>query len=111
MRVLELGCKAILVCKNLPIEDWHDAMMDAIWLRQRHPTGSNIRGDGDALRPIEQLTDGEHSRKRCNADLSHFVGFGSVAKVAMKSVRGSSLTNAVRERICYCVGRNGSMGN
>ena len=108
VKVLELGCKAILVCKNLPIDDWVSCMLDAIWLRQRHPTGSNIRGDGDALRPIEQLTDGEHSRKRCNNDLSHFVGFGTVAKIAM-NVRGSSLTNAVRERICYCKGRNGNM--
>ena len=68
-------------------------MEDTIFLRRRHPVGANIRGDGDAVRPIEQLIDGEHSQKRCNRELSHYAAFGTVARVSMTKIRGSDLLN------------------
>ena len=40
IKILVLGCKAIMVCGNLPIEDWPYAMFDTIYLRQRHPIGA-----------------------------------------------------------------------
>jgi len=109
VKALSLGCKAIMVCSNLPIEDWPDAMTDTLYLRQRHPIGENIRSDGDAVRPIEEMTDGDHSRKKCNHDLSHYCNTFTVARVSTPNILGSDLKNMVRERYCYCVGRNGNI--
>ena len=71
--------------------------------------GENIRSDGDAVRPIEQMTDGDHSRKMCNRDLSYYCNLFTVARVSTPNVKGSDLKNMVRERYCYCIGRNGNI--
>ena len=85
------------------------AMFDTIYLRERHPIGENIRSDGDAVRPIEEMTDGEHSRKMCNRDLSYYCNSFAVVCVSTPNVKGSELKNMVRERYCYCIGRNGNI--
>ena len=76
-------------------------MFDTIYLREWHPIGENIRNDGDAVRPIEEMTDGDHSRKMCNRDLSYYCNAFTVARVSAPNVKGSDLKNMVRERYCY----------
>ena len=99
VQVHEMGTKAILLQNNLPAEDWPYAEHNAMWLRNRYPLARNIKSrDGDAIRPLEQISNGRYSRRMCNHDLKHFVAFGTPCLISTPDVKGSNIENASRQR-------------
>jgi hypothetical protein len=52
--------------------------------------------DGDAVRPVEKLTDGHYSRRRIDKELSYNIGPGTLALVHDNRVKGSDVSAKVR---------------
>jgi hypothetical protein len=110
VKALCMRMKAILVEQSLPITLWVRAYQEAIYLANRYPLGRNLTSrDGDAVRPLEEMSSGRISRKELSKQLSNFVLFGTPAKVSMSKVRGADLINADRTRLCIAWGRVGDL--
>eukprot|EP01049_Picozoa_sp_SAG25_P010512 SAG25_NODE_1156_length_3756_cov_3.235986_7_plen_108_part_00 len=55
-------------------DKWRWMQKSFIWLRRRFPRQRDVVSkDGDAIRPIERISDGEYSRIRCNKELANYV--------------------------------------
>jgi hypothetical protein len=81
---------------------------DAEFLLNRFPVASGHVTkplDGDRARPIEIFTQGYHSRRRCNSELTYYVSSGTPCLVHVKRVKGSALAPKVRWGIA--AGRTG----
>jgi hypothetical protein len=72
--IVEQVIKSILMENNLPPEWWSRVSSDAEFLLNRFPiTSGHVTAplDGDRARPIEIFTQGYHSRRRCNSELTY----------------------------------------
>ena len=99
MRQIEMSMKAIMLENSLPIEWWEDALRQAIILRNLVPASKNVKsGDGDAIRPLEQLSGGRISRRECDRRLHHLILVGTPCLVATPKVKGSNVGNPARCR-------------
>ena len=86
------------LANSMPADKWRWMQKSFIWLRRRFPRQRDIVSkDGDAIRPIERISNGEYSRLRCNKDLANYVMPGTVVRVTNARVLGSSMTGAARE--------------
>ena len=97
--IVEQTIKSILMQNNLPPEWWSRVSQDAEFLLNRFPvTSAHVTAplDGDRARPIEVFTQGYHSRRRYNHELSYYVSTGTPCLVHVKRVKGSALAPKVR---------------
>ena len=82
VKAIELTCKAILAEQACPASWWEPCCDNAEDLRNHVPLSRNVRSeDGDAVTPIEELSDGKVSRRACHRFISHFVACGTPAMV------------------------------
>eukprot|EP01047_Picozoa_sp_COSAG01_P005737 COSAG01_NODE_199_length_22202_cov_23.993668_23_plen_130_part_00 len=67
---VELGVKRMMLANSMPADKWRWMQKSFIWLRRRFPRQRDVVSkDGDAIRPIERISNGEYSRLRCNKEL------------------------------------------
>jgi hypothetical protein len=86
------------------------AAVDAEWLMQHYPRGSDINSrDGDGIAPITALSKGRVSTAEVNNRKKNFFPYGTVCVVSSPHIKGSDLLQAARESIMYCVGRVGDL--
>ena len=94
----------------MPADKWRWMQKSFIWLRRRFPRQRDIVSkDGDAIRPIERISNGEYSRFRCNKELANYVMPGTVVRVTNARVLGSSMTGAAREHYAVAWKMKGDM--
>jgi hypothetical protein len=106
VKFFEITLKKLLLQGNLPIEDWPYAAVDAEWLMQHYPRGSDINSrDGDGIAPITALSKGRVSTAQVNNRKKNFFPFGTVCAVSSPHIKGSDLLQAARESVMYCIGR------
>jgi hypothetical protein len=66
----------------------------------------NIRSrDGDAPRPLGEMSNNRISTYFMNKMLLYFVPYGTVARVSMVKVKASDIEHAAREKWGVCIGR------
>ena len=76
---IEVVAKSILLENNLPFIFIEDAVNQGTALRNLFPLARNIHStDGDAIRPLEEITAGQISRRQCDNRLHHMVTLGAV---------------------------------
>lgn len=86
VKIIELGTKTIMTERMLPVDWWQEAADQACELRNYQPLSKSIvSSDGDAIRPLEQITDGRVSRKECDRLLHYFITVGTPALVTDNS--------------------------
>jgi hypothetical protein len=97
MGILEETVKGLLMERNLPPDWWGDCSLAAEFLLNRFAlTRDTKSSDGDAARPIENMTDGHYSRRRVDRELSYYLGPGTLAMVYDVKVKGSDVAAKVR---------------
>jgi hypothetical protein len=102
VNVYEQTVKAILMQRNLPGQWWGQASRDAMFLLNRFPTSAHIRApDGDAIRPLEFLTNGMVSRAQIDRELDAYVTLGTLCLVHNEAAKGSQLAAKVKYGISY----------
>ena len=99
VKQIELGTKYIMAENSLPVEWWETAADQAAMVRNLLPMVKNVvSGDGDAIRPAEQLSGGKVSRNKCNHILHHLTTVGTPCLVTMPNTKGSDVVNLARNR-------------
>ena len=100
VKQIEMGTKAIMAERSLPVDWWQEAANQAAELRNLLPTSENIvSSDGDAIRPEEELSDGRISRKECDRRLHYHVLVGTPAMVSdINQPKGSNIDQLNRVR-------------
>ena len=100
VKQIEMGTKAIMAERSLPVDWWQEAADQTAELRNLLPVSDAIvNGEGDAIRPEEQLSDGRISRKECDRRLHYHVLVGTPARVTDTSQpTGSTLDQITRVR-------------
>ena len=100
VKQIEMGTKAIMAERNLPIDWWQEAADQTAELRNLIPTSENVvSSDGDAIRPEEELSDGRISRKECDRRLHYHVLVGTPAMVTDNNQpKGSNIDRINRVR-------------
>ena len=89
---IEVVAKSILLEQNLPYIFIEDAVDQGVMLRNLFPLARNINSsDGDAIRPLEEITSGQISRRQCDNRLHHMVTLGSPCIVHSPKVKGSRI--------------------
>jgi hypothetical protein len=92
--IAEVTQKALLLQQALHHSWWQDCGDAAEFLLNRFPTTRTDKTmpiDGDQARPIEILTDGKHSRRQCDREISYFLAPGTPALVHDTKAKGSQL--------------------
>ena len=73
MGIMEGTVKSLLMERNLPPEWWGECTYAAEFLLNRFAlTRDTTSSDGDAVRPVEKLTDGHYSRRRVDRALGSY---------------------------------------
>ena len=86
VKIIELGTKTIMTERMLPIDWWQEAADQACELRNYQPLSKSVvSSDGDAIRPLEEITLGRVSRKECDRLLHYFITVGTPALVTDNS--------------------------
>ena len=99
VKMTEIGCKALMLQNSVNVGQWPHCTKQNSFLRQRMPRQIDIKSkDGDCARPRERLSNGRISRRQCNAELKHFITFGTPCRVSTPKTLGSNLEHAARER-------------
>ena len=100
VKQIEMGTKAIMVERSLPIDWWQEAADQTAELRSLLPVSDAIvNGEGDAIRPEEHLSDGRISRKECDRRLHYHVLVGTPAMVTDNNQpKGSNIDQINRVR-------------
>jgi hypothetical protein len=99
VKQMEIGTKAIMAERNLPVDWWQDAADQACELRGLVPvTKAIVNADGDAIRPEEHLSNGRISRKECDRRLHYFVLVGTPAMVTINNTKVSNIDQINRVR-------------
>lgn len=100
VKQIEMGTKAIMAERNLPVDWFQEAADQAAELRNLLPVSEAIvNADGDAVRPEEHLSDGRISRKECDRRLHYFVLTGTPAMVTDNNQpKGSNIDQINRVR-------------
>jgi len=89
---IEVVAKSILLEQNLPYIFIEDAVNQGAMLRNLFPLTRNISSsDGDAIRPLEEITGGQISRRQCDNRLHHMITLGSPCIVHSPKVKGSRI--------------------
>ena len=89
---IEVVAKSILLEQNLPYTFIEDAVNQGAMLRNLFPLTRNISSsDGDAIRPLEEITGGQISRRQCDNRLHHMITLGSPCIVHSPKVKGSRI--------------------
>ena len=89
---IEVVAKSILLENNLPFIFIEDAVRQGTMLRNLFPLSRNINSsDGDAIRPLEEITCGQISRRQCDNRIHHMVTIGSPCIVHSPKVKGSRI--------------------
>ena len=97
MGILEETTKACLMERNLEPSWWGECTLAAEFLLNRFAlTRDTKSSDGDAVRPVEKLTDGHYPRRRIDKELSYYIGPGTLALVYDNRVKGSDVSAKVR---------------
>jgi len=99
VKIVESCVKSILIAGNLPPGYWQSAVADTEFLLNRFPVTSDdvaVPLDGDASRPLENLTRGYYSRRSIDRELSYYIPTGTPCLVHDPSVAGSTLAPKVR---------------
>jgi hypothetical protein len=110
VKALELRMKAIMIEQALPISLWVKAYEDAMFIANLYALGRNVNSrDGDAVRPLEEISAGRISRSQINNMLKYFVQFGTPARVSKSKVRGADIQQADRSTLCIAWGRFGDL--
>jgi hypothetical protein len=74
VKALELRMKGIMLESSLPVTFWKLAYGEAIEISNMYPITKNIASrDGDAIRPLEEISNGRISRQFINKMLKYFV--------------------------------------
>ena len=96
---IEKGTKTLMLTTRLATEMWQLAADQAAELRNLHPLTRNIvSSDGDAVRPIEQLTHGRISRQQCDRRLAMYVLVGTPCLVSIPHTKGSNVDDIARTK-------------
>ena len=100
VKQIEMGTKAIMAERSLPVDWWQEAADQTAEIRNLIPTSENIvSNDGDAIRPLEELSDGRISRKECDRRLHYHVLVGTPAMVTDNNQpKGSNIDRLNRVR-------------
>ena len=99
VQIHALGMKRIMLSNSLLLEHWPLASKQHIWLWQRYPRGKDIRSsDGDAVRPLEMLSNGRISRLQISKELSRFVTVFTPCLISTPHVIGSNIEKMDRSR-------------
>lgn len=100
VKQIEMGTKAIMAERNLPVDWFQEAADQAAELRSLLPVSEAIvNAEGDAIRPEEHLSDGRISRKACDRRLHYFVLTGTPAMVTDNNQpKGSNVDQVNRVR-------------
>jgi hypothetical protein len=97
MGIMEETVKGLLMERDLVRDWWSECVQAAEFLLNRFALTRETRSsDGDAARPLEQLTSGSYSRRRIDRELSCCVGPGTLAIVHDARVKGSDASAKVR---------------
>jgi hypothetical protein len=92
VKALELRGKAVMLEMNLRITWWKKAYEYAMLASNLYPLSSNIKSrDGDAILPMEELSNGRISRRFCNKMLKYLCVIGSVTRISNNSIIGSDI--------------------
>eukprot|EP01047_Picozoa_sp_COSAG01_P013903 COSAG01_NODE_665_length_14398_cov_91.714595_4_plen_231_part_00 len=106
VKALELRMKGIMLESSLPVTFWKLAYDEAIEISNMYPITKNITSrDGDAIRPLEEISNGRVSRQFINKMLKYFVLLGTPARISTNKIKGSDVQNSARERWGIAWGR------
>ena len=106
VKALELRCKGIMLEQSLPVTWWKLAYIEAMEISNMYSLTRNVNSrDGDAVRPLEELSKGRISRQFINKILKYFVLLGTPARISTNKIKGSDIANAARERWGIAYGR------
>jgi len=92
--IIEVTMKCLLLERDLQLGWWRHCAEAAKFLLNRFPVLSQLSTmpkDGDQARPIEVLTNGLHSRRKCDREISYFLAPGTSVLCHDPSVKGSQL--------------------
>ena len=92
--IIEVTMKALLLQRDLQHGWWRDCADAAKFLLNKFPIVSQLATmpkDGDQARPLERLTEGMHSRRQCDREITYFLAPGTPALVHDPAVMGSQL--------------------
>jgi hypothetical protein len=99
VKMIELTCKAIMANNAVPADWWEPCCNQAAEIRNHVPLTRNVKsGDGDAITPIEQLSQGRVSRRMCCRFMSHLVTCGTPCHVTQKPEATKGSNNTVVNR-------------
>ena len=90
--MIELVAKSILLESRLPAYFIEDAANQGAMLKNLYPMSRNQHSaDGEAIRPLEQITGLQISRRMCNHRLHHLIPLGTPCFVYVPGVKGSNV--------------------
>ena len=99
VRLVERGTKAIMMETNCPIEFVEYAANQYARLHNCFPLKRDLKStDGDAIKPLERLSNGRVSQRQCDRIIHHSIPVGTPCLVTVPHIRGSDITNIARCR-------------
>ena len=97
VKQVEIRAKSIMLESNLPRSWWLEATNHGAFLDNLTPRNRMIKSsDGDAVRPLQLLTNHAVSQQQCNDMLSASLLPGTLCMVNKKHVKGNSTANMER---------------
>ena len=101
VKQIELTCKALLAEGACQADWWEPAADQAAEIRNHVPLSRNIKSkDGDAITPIEELSNSKVSRRDCSKWISNLIAIGTPCMVSQaNSSKASDNTKIGRHKM------------
>ena len=90
IKQIEVVAKSILLENNLPYSFIELAVNQGVMLRNLYPLSRNVSSkDGDTIRPLEEISNGQISRRMCDNRIHHLIPLGTPCLVHCPKVKGT----------------------
>ena len=109
VKQIEVVAKSILLENSLPYCFIEFAVNQGVMLRNLYPLARNVSSqDGDTIRPLEEISNGQISRRMCDNRIHHLIPLGSPCLVHCPKVKGTRI-DKLKSRWGISIGTTGDL--